>query len=96
MQERASAGVERPFAVQQGQGRDGDGALAEAEGAHFPPHRADDQRSQSAGRGDIQFDQATSNQAEIVRMSLNVICCAVGWVRSVNDASLKYHDLSWV
>ena len=58
MQERASAGVERPFAVQQGQGRDGDGALAEAEGAHFPPHRADDQRSQSAGRGDIQLDSA--------------------------------------
>ena len=56
MQERAGAGVERPLAVQQGEGRAGDGARPEAEGAHFPPHRADYQRPPRAGRGQIQSD----------------------------------------
>ena len=50
LQERAGAGVERALAVEQGPGGGGDGALAETEGTHLPPHRADDKRPQGAGR----------------------------------------------
>ena len=60
-QERAGAGVERPLSIQQGKGRDGDGAGAEVEGAHFPPHRTDDKRSPGAGRGAIQIHMSTSS-----------------------------------
>ena len=56
LQERAGSGVERALAVEQGEGRAGDGARPEAEGAHLPPHRADDQRPPRAGRGQIQSD----------------------------------------